>query len=364
MTAIVALETRALGLVLKDFAVRERNISVDSLLHLMEFDNRRGWVEFDCRSLWEFCKREMQLLDCATAVRLRCVKVLRRYPQAEAFLRDARMSVTTLAPLQKILNDDNANEVFRRAAGLSRKQIERVLAEFDPKTGPRTMIRALAPKTVEIEVEPTAEKPVVSPPPVASEDRHARESDDASAPVPVMPADTFVLTAQVARKLSVTIKPVNAREFALNATVDQDFVDALEEARDLYSHTFPSGELVEVLRRGLQLAVEEKRRKKFAKTKSPRASRADAEVLLTAAVKREVWERDGGRCAWTYPDGRVCRSRWMIEFGHIVSPKHGGSSKADNVRLECREHNEQHARDVFGDELIDEIKRRKRRRKD
>lgn len=45
------------------------------------------------------------------------------------------------------------------------------------------------------------------------------------------------------------------------------------------------------------------------------------------AVKREVLARDGGRCAWTSPDGKRCGSTWKLELGHITPLALGGRSR-------------------------------------
>jgi hypothetical protein len=46
------------------------------------------------------------------------------------------------------------------------------------------------------------------------------------------------------------------------------------------------------------------------------------------AVRREVFARDGGRCA-------ECGSGFDIRFGHVVPPARGGTGTADNLRVLC-----------------------------
>jgi len=83
-------------------------------------------------------------------------------------------------------------------------------------------------------------------------------------------------------------------------------------------------------------------RSRVAKRFDPRA--------VPLAVRREVWERDGGRCAWTSPDGRRCGSRWKLELDHIDPAALGGPPTADNLRIACRPHNVFHAVEIFGHE--------------
>jgi 5-methylcytosine-specific restriction endonuclease McrA len=77
-------------------------------------------------------------------------------------------------------------------------------------------------------------------------------------------------------------------------------------------------------------------------------------------VKREVWTRDGGKCQWRLPDGRVCGSTHRLEIDHVRPRALGGESTIENCRIVCRAHNGLAARRVFGDEWMDRCARRKR----
>ena len=60
---------------------------------------------------------------------------------------------------------------------------------------------------------------------------------------------------------------------------------------------------------------------------------------IPAAVRRQVWQRDGGRC--TYLDrrtGRRCNSRHLIEIDHILPYALGGGADPANLRLLCHAH--------------------------
>ena len=57
------------------------------------------------------------------------------------------------------------------------------------------------------------------------------------------------------------------------------------------------------------------------------------------AVKRAVWERDGGRCTFVSEAGHRCPARELIEFDHIDEVARGGEATVDNIRLRCRAHN-------------------------
>ena len=60
---------------------------------------------------------------------------------------------------------------------------------------------------------------------------------------------------------------------------------------------------------------------------------------IPAAVKRQVWQRDGGRCSYVdRRTGRRCNSRHMIEIDHILPYALGGGADPGNLRLLCGAH--------------------------
>lgn len=59
-------------------------------------------------------------------------------------------------------------------------------------------------------------------------------------------------------------------------------------------------------------------------------------------VRREVWRRDKGQCAFVGPRGR-CEARAFIEYHHVVPYARGGAASVDNIELRCRAHNSHEA---------------------
>ena len=60
---------------------------------------------------------------------------------------------------------------------------------------------------------------------------------------------------------------------------------------------------------------------------------------IPAAVRREVWRRDGGCCSYVdRHSGRRCGSRYRLEIDHIVPFALGGGAEPDNSRLHCGAH--------------------------
>jgi 5-methylcytosine-specific restriction endonuclease McrA len=69
---------------------------------------------------------------------------------------------------------------------------------------------------------------------------------------------------------------------------------------------------------------------------------------VPAEVRRTVWGRDGGRCAFVARDGRRCAERGGLEFHHIDPHALGGEATVRNISLRCRAHNAHEAVAWFG----------------
>ncbi len=100
------------------------------------------------------------------------------------------------------------------------------------------------------------------------------------------------------------------------------------------------------------------RKQRFSVTDAPRAGRArkPGTRYIPAAAKREVWERDGERCAFVSDAGRRCTETRWLELHHVSPHARGGAAVAPNLQLMCRAHNEHLAEVDFGVDYIRHVK--------
>ena len=60
---------------------------------------------------------------------------------------------------------------------------------------------------------------------------------------------------------------------------------------------------------------------------------------IPAAVRRHVWQRDGGRCCYRDPlTGRRCSSSHLLEIDHLLPVAQGGGPEPENLKLSCFAH--------------------------
>ncbi len=136
-------------------------------------------------------------------------------------------------------------------------------------------------------------------------------------------------------------------------TVSAEFVADLEAARQAVSHKLPGGELAQVLHEGLRalLASADRRRRGTGNKSSPRMPPPGSRYI-PAAVRDQVWRRDGGRCAFIGSIGHRCTSRHQLQLHHVHPFAKGGPPLAANLSLRCRAHNLHTAEQDYGREHI------------
>ena len=74
-------------------------------------------------------------------------------------------------------------------------------------------------------------------------------------------------------------------------------------------------------------------------------------------MRRLVFERNGGTCAFVGDGGQCYKSKWDLEVEHIIPFAKGGTNDENNLTLLCRAHNNFRAENEFGKDFM----RRKRK---
>ncbi|WP_242347103.1 HNH endonuclease [Anaeromyxobacter terrae] len=360
--APASLDSNVLAVRLRELAGEERNVQADFLLHLDEFERRRAFVEAGHASLWAYCLKVLHLREGAAGRRIQAMRVLRRFPSLEAPLRDGRVCLSTVGLLGPVLTEENVDDLLARAAYRTRAEVEHLVASIHARTAPRAGIRKLP------EREPAKASAAL---PLTAQDTGGERAEppDGAAAAPVPDArSTSPATREVAsdrpRRRPETMA-VTESHWSLRVTVDRACKEDLETLRCLLSHKLPDGDLGAVLHEAIRCAIEKHGKRKGAvaperKTKRPESTAAaspEATSTIPAIVRRAVWKRDGGRCAWVGPDGCLCNSRWKLELDHIRPAALGGPSTIDNLRLACRAHNLLHAERTFGREHMERFRR-------
>jgi 5-methylcytosine-specific restriction endonuclease McrA len=290
----------------------ERAASARVLAWLAEVERRRLYLELGYSSLFAYCLGALGFSEDETCNRTGAVRAVLEYPQVLVMLEARTLTMTTARLLYPHLKGQpDPVAVLRWAAGRSRREVEVLIAKLSPQPDAPTVLRK-----VPCTPEPT--RPTTSP-----------ASQVASLPAP-------------RREVPAPLAP---ERFKLQVTLGGEAVEKLQLAQDMLSHLHPTGDVAAVLDRALDALLEELARAKFAATETPREAHGDpGSRHIPAAVRREVWIRDRGRCTFVGTDGHRCEERRLVQFDHAIPFCHGGPPTTGNVRLLCAAHNRHEAR--------------------
>jgi hypothetical protein len=146
------------------------------------------------------------------------------------------------------------------------------------------------------------------------------------------------------------VRPLSPDRYKLQLTIGGETLEKLRLAKDMLGHAIPSGDEAAILDRALTALLVALAKKKFADTPRPRPSRGSKPGAQdpSAAVKREVWVRDLGRCKFIGTSGHRCNERRFLEFHHVDPRALGGEGSVDLIELRCRRHNDYEGRLYFG----------------
>jgi hypothetical protein len=276
-------------------ADRERSATAAFVACLAEFDRRHLHLGLGYESLFRYCTGALRLAEYSAGNRIEAARAARRFPVVLERLADGSLTLSTLRLIAPHLEQENHERLLAEVKGRSRRQVE-------------VMVACLAP-------------------------------------LPDVPA--FVQKLPVTRPV---LAPTSPERYKVQFTVGQETNDKLRRAQDLLRRELPTGDPAAIFDRALTLLLEQVGRRKLAEAVNPRPAppAAARSRHVPAHVKRAVWQRDAGRCAFVSRAGRRCEARAFLELHHVDPFGHGGETTVENLSLRCRAHNAHESEAVYG----------------
>ena len=326
---------------LKSLAAGERDATAFLVAHLAELDTRDVHLRAGYGSLFAYCRDALALSEHEAYHRIEAARAVRRFPVILEMLAAGSVNLTTVRLLVSHLTVANHRAVLESVRGKGKSDVEEIVARLSPRPDVPPSLRKLpTPASLPVANPPDAQAPAAAVP-------------AAAAPAATVPVSTVrIVTVSVAGYPGQAVAPLSPDRYRLQLTIGLETLEKLRLARDMLRHAIPSGDEAAVLDRALTALLSELARKKFAAADAPRPSRGTAPGSrhVPAEVKRAVFLRDLGRCAFVGTSGRRCAERGFLEFHHVHPHAMGGEATVGNVQLRCRRHNACDARADFGRE--------------
>lgn len=304
-------------------ARNERTATADFVAGLAEFDRRRLYLGLGFASIYSYCAARLHLKEGAAYRRIETARASRRHPVILEMLRDGRLSVAAAALIGPNLGRPGAEELLAEASGKSKREVEVLLARRNPKPPAPSLIRKLPEAGV---IAPRIAPPDTDEPPMS-----LSELMTSSAPAASRPASRRPVVA-----------PLSESHYKLQVTISASARERLQQIQGLMRHRVPSGDPAAIVEHALEVLHAQLLKDKAAQVAKPRPRNQAVEAkgrYIPASVKREVWRRDEGRCAFLAPDGTKCGSGDGVEFHHVRPYAAGGEASVDNIEMRCRAHN-------------------------
>jgi len=337
------------------FTKQERWVTARLLVRLAAVEKRGLYAPGGYSSMWEYCLGELQMSEESAGRRLWAARKCRDFPALFDALVDGRIHMTAIHTLAPHLSLGNVDELIAAATGRSKAQLLDWLACRFPRAAVPTVIRPIGSPVAETSSPftlastpgaPEAMSGSVQPVPT---DRGHDSHSLASVPVPSTLPNQPV--SQVPLRDRAHVDPLNAEQVKVQFTMSREALAKMKHAMDLLGASVAHNDVAALFEKLLDLAIPALEKKKFAATERPRAPREQAPTsarTIPAHVKREVWQRDGGRCTFKNATGRRCECTRGLEYDHVKPVALGGQATVDNVRLLCRKHNQLEAERRLG----------------
>jgi len=264
-------------------AAARRNVDASLIASLAELDARKLYLGLGYSSLFTYCTEHLGLSRHAANNRMEAARTARRFPVVLDLLMSGDVTMTNVALLSKYLTDENHLALLEAARRKTKGEVLAQVAEMDPRP-----------------------------------------------------------------EFDSLVVPLGDGRFRLEVTVSTEAYRDLQRLQNLLRHSIPTGDPALVVAHALSQARAHVERRTLADVRRPRRGVGVSRTrYVPAAVRREIWKRDGAQCAFVGSAGR-CTERTFLEVHHVIPFAADGGATVENLQLRCRAHNNYEADQYFG----------------
>jgi len=346
-TSLTQLSNRALLDQLKRLVQHEREATATLVAHLAEVKKRKLYLGEGYGSMFRYCTQALHLSEHAAYLRLEAARTVMRFPSILTALETGELHLTSIRLLAPNLTAENLEELVAAARHRTRAEVEALLARKFPRPDVPAVVRKLPVKHAEIERVGRGAAELVEMTAGTSGSAGTGTGAVAGAANGSGAGSRMEPSAEGPRSV---IAPLSPERFKVQFTAAASTHANLRRAQDLLRHRIPNGDLSQIFDLALTALVEKLEKEKLATTDRPRPGRGTGTHSRTipADVRRAVWDRDSGQCAFIGRNRHRCSETGFLEFHHVVPFARGGAATTFNIQLRCRAHNQYEAILEFG----------------
>jgi hypothetical protein len=418
--SLSGLSDRELLSRVKDLVSRERAVTIEVLVHLIEVERRRLHVGLGYASMFDYCTRHLRYSSSAAARRIHTARCIRDYPEVHGLLEKNEVNLSTVSMVSSILTRENYEDILKRVRNKSQKEVEGIVADYRPPVMLRDRARPVS-VTVPATAGPAGRDAAGLPlggtmhsssavGPDQSAAAVARSLDgpsESSAPGRPMGASVAGVPSSTGREaLSAqrtsmsehsrcgSAKKPNSdegaprieRKFHVQFLASERFMKKLEKAKALLSNKTSSLSYEFVFEAALDEFLkdhdpEERNKRRETRRENAKAgcgqvdgplfrrraggppasrvrTKGEQSRRIPAAARDAVFARDKGRCVYVGPNGKRCDAVHNLQIDHVIPHARGGTNTIDNLRLLCERHNKLEAERIYGANVMKRFRAR------
>lgn len=291
---------------------------------LAEFDTRRLWLPLGYSSLFNYCVHGLTLTEDAACSRIEAARASRKFAPVLAGLLNGELSLTAVRMLAPHLTQANHVRMLEEARHKTKRDIELLIAKANPQPPVPSAVRKLPERKSVDTCRPLAELIADAP------------------EGPALPISAVHTAPPLPPSRRPVLAPLSGEHYKLQVTISAAARERLTQIQALMRHRLPSGDPAAIVEHALEVLHAGLLKQKAAQVAKPRTGKQASDAkgrYIPASVKREVWRRDQGRCAFIADGGRKCGSPDRAEFHHLQPYAVGGQTTAQNIEIRCRAHN-------------------------
>ncbi len=409
-SALFTLSNDELLSATRALVARSNEATAHLVAHLAEIDARKLYLDQAQPSMFAWCVAELGCSEDVACNWIVVARASRKYPAVLDVLRQGKVHLTGLRLLAPHLTEEGHLALLKEAAGKSKREIEELIARIAPRPAVASSVRKLpGARSSGKENESGDRRPANGAAGIGAEATTLLPDASSASDGPNSSLVSGPEKSELhfgAQPLSLggarqpphrprahdRVEPLSEEAYKVTFTASRRLRDKIRQAQDLLGHQVPGSGLAEIVERGLELLIEDTKRKRFAVGRKPRPRNggrhegkslatarkeppvtgrkeppvtgvetkpgaAEASALgenarrsryIPAKVRRAVFERDGEQCTFVDKRGKRCPQTRHLELDHTEGFARGAPHTAGSLRLRCRPHNQGAAERMYG----------------